>query len=186
VEGQVPCTGAVLRVDPADGSAQVHAWGFSDPKALAFTPDGRLLVADDPPPTGAVLWAAVPGVWYGWPDYLGQVASADPQLAVHPNPPPPPVATLKNDVGGLAVASDPAYGGPAQVFVAQPDGTVAFTTLDSGVTVPFAANLQWPAAVAFAPGGQALWVADSGTGMLWRIVAMPGADLPAPGEAGFR
>lgn len=173
VEGAVPCTGSVLRIDPDGGPPEVHAWGFTRPVGLDFTPDGRLLVADDLPPAGDVLWAAVPGVWYGWPDYLGQVATADPHLEVHPNPPPAPVATLDGDVAAVAVAESPAFGGPAQAFVAMEGGQVAFSTLDSGVTVPFAANLRRPSAVAFDPGDGALWVADAGTGVLWRVVAFP-------------
>ncbi|MEW5727083.1 MAG: hypothetical protein AB1918_04580 [Pseudomonadota bacterium] len=190
VSGQVPCTGAVLRIQPASGEVEVHSWGYTNPVALAFTPEGRLLVADDVPrqvanlagpEPGDILWRAEAGVWFGWPDYAGQVASADPHLAVHPNP-PPPVATLGGDVRALAIPGHDAFGGPLQAFTAREDGAIAFTTLGSGVTVPFAANLERPTGLAFDPGDGSLWVADAGSGLLWRIVAFPGAESSIQGR----
>lgn len=174
--GAVPCTGAVLRVAPDGSEISVHSWGFANPVDMAFTPAGRLLVADDLPPqvAGDVIWAAVPGVWYGWPDYLGQTASAEPQLASLPNPPPPPLAELAGQVAGLAMAGD-AFGGPSQMFVALGEaGQVAFAGMDSPTFVPFADNLVRPSALAFEPSGRALYVADAETGTLWRIVEFPG------------
>ncbi len=183
IEGAVPCTGSVLRVRPETGQVEVHAWGFRDPVGLAFTADGKLLVSEDLPddpalsPAGDVLVAAVPGVWYGWPDYAGQLAMADPQLADTPNPPPPPLARLRGDAKGVAAASDQAFGGANQAFVAlsptpaSTGGTVAYTSLDTGETAPFAARLDHPTAIAFSPDGAAMWVADAGTGTLWRISA---------------
>lgn len=174
--GAVPCTGAVLRVAPDGSEMSVHSWGFVNPVDLAFTPGGRLLVADDLPPqvAGDVIWAAVPGVWYGWPDYLGQTASADPQLASMPNPPPPPLAEVAGQIAGLAMAGD-AFGGPSQMFVALGEaGQVAFAGVDSPTAfVPFADNLVRPTALAFEPSGRALYVADAETSTLWRIVAFP-------------
>jgi len=184
IEGAVPCTGSVLRLRPEDGKVEVHAWGFRQPAGLAFTADGKLLVSEDLPddpalaPAGDVLVQAVPGVWYGWPDFAGQLAVSDPQLADLPNPPPPPLARLQGgDARAVATASDRAFGGSNQAFVALSPaadgqgGTVAYSSLDSGQTAPFAANLERPTAVAFSPDGAALWVADAGTGTLWRITA---------------
>lgn len=179
MEGAVPCTGSVLRLRPEDGRVELYAWGFHDPAGLAFAADGRLLVSEHLPPpqqaaAGDVIWHAVPGVWYGWPDFAGQLALADPQLADIPNPPPPPLTRLKGNAGAIATAREPAFGGTNQAFVAlaaPPGGEseIAFTSLDSGATAAFAANLQSPTAVAFAPDGASLWVAEAGTGALWRI-----------------
>ncbi|MGE5506287.1 MAG: PQQ-dependent sugar dehydrogenase [Actinomycetota bacterium] len=176
--GHTPCTGAVLRMPPG-GDTEVYAWGFRRPVGLAFAPDGRLLLAEQSyraDPVRAVqaqpdlLWAVTPGVWYGWPDYQGQLALADPLLADVPNPPPPPLSTLAGEVRGLAVASDPVFGPPGEPFVALTGGTVAFVDPRGGQT-PFAAGLREPTALAFSPDGRILWVADAGSGRLWRITA---------------
>lgn len=176
VPGGVPCTGAVLRLSPDGAEVAVHSWGYTNPTDLGFTPDGRLLVADDLPPVvaGDLVWAAAPGVWYGWPDYLGQTASADPQLAVLPNPPPPPLAEIEGQVAAVAMAQGAEFGGPSQMFIALAEpGQIGFTELQSGVTVPFADNLVRPSAMAFDPNGRGLYVADAGSGTLWRIEAFP-------------
>jgi glucose/arabinose dehydrogenase len=56
------------------------AWGFRNPFALAFTPDGRLFALDNGydergsrPIWGAgdLLWEVHQGRWYGWPDWSG-------------------------------------------------------------------------------------------------------------------
>jgi glucose/arabinose dehydrogenase len=180
IAGHDPCTGAVLRVRPTGGPPEVYAWGFRRPVGLAFAPDGRLWLAEQSYRTDPLrpvsdqpdlLWVVTAGVWYGWPDYQGQLALADPLLADVPNPPPPPKATLDGEVRALAVASDAAFGPPGEPYVAV-NGTVAFVDPRTGQT-PFAAGFQDPTAMAFAPDGRSLWVADAGTGRLWRIEALP-------------
>jgi sugar lactone lactonase YvrE len=73
----------------------------------------------------------------------------------------------------LAVSHHPAFGAPGQAWVAleQPRGTgsVSFVDPRSGAIAPFAADFQRPTALAFSPDGAVLWVADAGTGRLWRI-----------------
>lgn len=170
VEGAVPCTGAVLRLDPEGGPVAVHSWGWRAPAALAFAADGRLLVAERVA-EDSVLHQAVAGVWYGWPD--SQLAATDPAEIDLPNPPPAPLASIAGAAAGLAATSRRSFGGADEVFLAltAPDGrgVVAFTAIEGGTPVPFAANLQRPQALAFSPAGDALWVADAGTGTLWRI-----------------
>lgn len=198
VEGEVPCTGSVLRIDPANGEVAAFAWGFRHPVGLAFGPEGKLLLADDlpggevaqlepaPKPSAPdLLWAVVPGVWYGWPDYAGQLASADPELAVHPNPPPEPAAQLEGSLLALDVGHSPGFGGVGQAFVAMRgadgQGMVGFSDPETGGWTPFVANLREPSALAFAPDGQSLFVADAATGRLWRIVALPMAGSSGEG-----
>jgi hypothetical protein len=81
VPGRVPCSGAVLRVSSAGGTPELVAWGLRNPFGLAFAPDGRLLATDNGYDdrgsrrvhgAGDLLWAVVPGRWYGWPDYHGE------------------------------------------------------------------------------------------------------------------
>src|SRR3546814_15500209 len=47
VGGQVPCTGAIMRVRPSGGPPELVAWGFRNPFGLAFSSDGRLYVTDN-------------------------------------------------------------------------------------------------------------------------------------------
>ncbi|WP_052374274.1 PQQ-dependent sugar dehydrogenase [Chondromyces apiculatus] len=121
IRGQVPCTGAILRVRPAGGAPELVAWGLRDPFGLAFTPDGRLVATDTGmQPRGSrpvknapdVLWLIEPGRWYGFPDFAaGEPVWQSPQspqlpqspeerllerpprlLATHPGLPPTPAA----------------------------------------------------------------------------------------------
>ena len=78
IKGQVPCTGAIMRVPLAGGQPELVAWGLRNPTGLAFAKDGKLLVTENSYDergnrpvfgTGDLLWEITPGVWYGWPDY---------------------------------------------------------------------------------------------------------------------
>jgi glucose/arabinose dehydrogenase len=169
VKGRVPCTNSVLRIAPDGATVEAFAWGFGRPVGLDFTADGRLMLAES-----GLLWTVTPGVWYGWPDYHGQMAMADPLLAATPNPPPAPLAVLPGPARAMAVARGDDFGPPGEVFVALDDGTVAFID-PAGAPTPFVAGLSQPSAMAFSEDGAALWVADAGTGQLWRIEAVPGA-----------
>ncbi|CAA7613960.1 hypothetical protein [Magnetospirillum sp. UT-4] len=182
--GRLPCTGAVLRIAPAGGRIALHSWGWRAPTALAFAADGRLLVADREAEGGAGLHRAVAGVWYGWPDTARQLALTDPELADLPNPPPPPLARPAGAVAALATGAAPDFGGGDDVFAALSGpagtgqggtGTVAFADIGGGTVVPFAANLASPQALAFPAAGDSLWVADGGSGTLWRITRHPAA-----------
>lgn len=171
VEGEVPCTGAVIRLHPDDGSAEVHSWGWRAPTALGFAPDGRLLVADRDQ-GGSALHRAVAGVWYGWPD--SQLAAADPAATDLPNPPPAPLTGFDGDAAAIAATDHRSFGGPDETFMALPDrGVIAFAAIEGGPPVPFAANLRKPQALAFSPAGDEMWVADAATGTLWLITPTP-------------
>src|SRR5687768_1186161 len=113
MKGQVPCSGAVMRVPVDGGPVELVAWGFRNPFGLAFAPDGSLYVSDNGydmrgsrPVFGSAdwLWRVENGRWYGWPDYAegrpltmdfyGE-SRGDPKgflLAEHPGTPPAPVA----------------------------------------------------------------------------------------------
>lgn len=78
IKGELPCTGAILRIPVGGGKLELVAWGFRNPYGLAVAPDGKLFVtenaADDRGSrplwgVGDVLWEIKRGSWYGWPDY---------------------------------------------------------------------------------------------------------------------
>ena len=124
IRGEVPCTGAILRVRPEVsevggsevGEIEVVAWGLRNPFGLRFGPDGRLYATDNGydergsrPVFGAgdLLWRIEPGTWYGWPDFHGAKPLTDGDfyappagerprflLAEHPGVPPAPVAVF--------------------------------------------------------------------------------------------
>ena len=116
VRGQLPCNGAIMKVPPEGGRPELVAWGFRNPFALAFSPDGRLFVIDNSYDTrgsrpvhgtGDLLWSVTPGTWYGWPDFHGArplnqgdhfrppwKERPEPILAEYPNVPPRPAAIL--------------------------------------------------------------------------------------------
>lgn len=141
VRGQLPCSGAVLRVPLAGGPLELYAWGFRNPFSLAFGPDG-LYVADNSYDvrgsrpvygTGDLLWRAEPGGWHGWPDYHGLRPLTDEDffrapgepapgqvLAQKPGTPPRPVALLgvHSSSNGLDFAPED-FGFGGQAFIAQ-------------------------------------------------------------------
>lgn len=142
IPGQLPCSGAVLRLPLAGGALELVAWGFRNPYGLAFDPAGRLFVADNGfdvrgsrPVWGAAdfLWAVEPGTWYGWPDFSGGLplshptfdvpGAADPQplLAHYPNEPPQPVAHLgvHSSSNGFDFSRAEAFGYAGEAFIAQ-------------------------------------------------------------------
>ncbi|HEY9552836.1 PQQ-dependent sugar dehydrogenase [Allosphingosinicella sp.] len=143
VGGQVPCTGAIMRVRPSGGPPELVAWGFRNPFGLAFSSDGRLYVTDNgfdergSRPvfgTGDLMYVIEPGRWYGWPDfYAGHLLDEEnrgkshpgppmrPLLARHPSQPPEPVAAfgVHASADGFDFSRNPAFGNVGQAFVAQ-------------------------------------------------------------------
>lgn len=141
IEGAVPCSGCVMRIDPAGGEIELVGWGFRNPYGLAFTPEGTLIVSDNSYDvrgsrpiwgTGDLLWKVEEeGLWYGWPDYwahvplgknFGRPGDAVPRrlLREHPNEPPHPAAILAvhSSSNGFDIA-DERFGYEGRAFVAQ-------------------------------------------------------------------
>lgn len=142
VPGQLPCSGAVLRMPLSGGPLELVAWGLRNPYGMAFAPDGRLFITENAYDergsrpvwgTGDVLWEIKTGTWYGWPDFsAGQPVDTrhfrvpgqgkpDPVLARYPNQPPAPAAVLgvHSSSNGFDFARNAAFGSPDEVFVAQ-------------------------------------------------------------------
>jgi glucose/arabinose dehydrogenase len=141
IPGRVPANGAIFRLPPQGGEPALVAWGFRNPFAISFTPDGQLYAVDDDPDvrgsrplfgTGSQLWCVQPGLWYGWPDYWAGVPVTDsrfkpphkPQpkflLAEHPNVPPEPAALLAvhSCASGLDFSFNPDFGHVGEAFIA--------------------------------------------------------------------
>lgn len=141
IPGQVPCSGAILKVRPDGTGLELVAWGFRNPFGLAFHPDGALFVTENAyddrgsrPVWGApdVLWRVQPGAWYGWPDYCAgeplthrrfkPPGKPQPQflLAEHPGTPPKPAALFGVHAAacGIDFSRNPDFGYPGQAFVA--------------------------------------------------------------------
>jgi glucose/arabinose dehydrogenase len=141
IEGQVKCSGAVLRVRPDGSNLELVAWGFRNPFGLAFGSEGQLYVTDNGYDergsrpvwgTADVLWKVEKGKWYGWPDFsAGEPltlkkfkAPRKPQpqfvLANHPNHPPAPVSRfgVHSSADGLDFSRNEAFGHVGEAFVA--------------------------------------------------------------------
>jgi glucose/arabinose dehydrogenase len=147
IKGQVPCTGAVMRIvtGGADDKLEVVAWGLRNPYGLAFAPDGKLYVTENSYDvrgsrpifgTGDLLWRVEqPGLWYGWPDFHGDLPLTKEDhftepgkpapkflLAEHPNDPPKPVAKfgVHSSSNGFDFSrNDDRFGYAGEAFVAQ-------------------------------------------------------------------
>ncbi|CAN5882365.1 hypothetical protein BH23GEM5_BH23GEM5_11310 [soil metagenome] len=143
IRGQVPCSGAILRVRPTGGAPELVAWGLRNPFGLAWSPAGRLYVTENHYDvrgsrpvwgTGDALWAIAPGTWYGWPDFhAGRPltdadhvrppceARPDFVLQTHPGTPPRPAALLgvHSSSNGLDFSRSAAWGYAGEAFIAQ-------------------------------------------------------------------
>ena len=143
VRGQVPCTGAIMRLPLEGGKPELVAWGLRNPFGLAFSPGGRLFVTENQYDvrgsrpvwgTGDLLWQIEPGAWYGWPDYFGPDPINDEDrfsvphgaaprrlLAKVPERPPLPVAKfgVHASADGLDFCRNRAFRNVGDAFVAE-------------------------------------------------------------------
>lgn len=143
ISGQVPCSGAVLRINPEGGRPELVAWGFRNPFGLAFSPGERLYVTDNQydvrgsrPVFGAgdLLWEVRPGGWHGWPDFHGGIPVYEGDryrapgeerpprlLARHPDRPPEPAAVLAvhGSANGFDFSGNRTFGYEGQAFIAE-------------------------------------------------------------------
>jgi glucose/arabinose dehydrogenase len=143
IAGRFPCSGAVMRIRPRGGQPELVAWGFRNPFALAFSPDGRLYATDNQydlrgsrPVFGAgdLMWEVKIGAWYGWPEYHGAdllyegerykpVGGETPRrlLEIVPGKPPLPAAVfpVHSSSNGFDFSRNPSFGHVGQAFVAQ-------------------------------------------------------------------
>jgi glucose/arabinose dehydrogenase len=143
IKGQVPCTGAILRIPIEGGGVEMVSWGLRNPYGLAVSPDGVLYTSENAyddrgsrPVWGAgdVLWEVKQGVWYGWPDFsAGKPIQYDeefkapaknrvkPLVQRLPNEPPKPVAVfgVHSSSNGLDFSGSDSFGFRGEAFVAQ-------------------------------------------------------------------
>lgn len=143
VPGELPCSGAIMRIRPNGGEPELVAWGFRNPFGLSFTADGELYVSDNQYDvrgsrpvfgTGDLLWLVESDRWYGWPDFFAGRPLTDHDwfdppgeptpgfvLGEHPDDPPEPVAVLgvHSSSNGLDFSHSPAFGYEGQAFIAQ-------------------------------------------------------------------
>jgi glucose/arabinose dehydrogenase len=77
VKGELPCNGAIMRINPDGSGLELVAWGLRNPFDLHFGPDRQLYVTDNgldtrgsrPADSSDLFHQIKPGAWYGWPDY---------------------------------------------------------------------------------------------------------------------
>jgi hypothetical protein len=142
VSGQIPCSGAVMRISLQGGEPELVAWGFRNPYGLAFNHKGELYVTDNGYDergsrpawgTGDYLWKVEQHKWYGWPDFSGGHQLFESQLKVpggnaparilaeHPNEPPKPAAIfgVHSSSNGIDFSRSKSFGFEGDAFVAQ-------------------------------------------------------------------
>ncbi|MDX5346177.1 MAG: PQQ-dependent sugar dehydrogenase, partial [Hymenobacteraceae bacterium] len=142
IKGQVPCTGAIMRVPLQGGQPELVAWGFRNPYGLAFSPNGQLYITENGYDdrgsrpvwgTGDYVWKVKPGTWYGWPDFAGGIPfhkdhfappggpAPGQVLAKHPNTPPKPAAALgvHSSSNGIDFSRSNTFGYNGHAFIAQ-------------------------------------------------------------------
>lgn len=144
IKGQVPCSGAILRMPLTGGAPELVAWGLRNPYGLAVNQAGKIFTTENAydergsrPVWGAgdVLWEVQPGTWYGWPDFsAGKRIAADeefnpkkkrqplqPLLQSYPNTPPKPAAILgvHSSSNGFDFSRNKAFGFEGEAFIAQ-------------------------------------------------------------------
>jgi glucose/arabinose dehydrogenase len=142
VPGDPKCNGALLRANLDGSNLEVVAWGLRNPYGLEVGPDGALyLTMHGFDARGSrhvedawdCLYRVEEGAWYGWPDFVCEVAVTDPQfkakdqpqpqflIANHPTErPPQPIAKFNPHAAtnGFAFAPSEEWGTPTDAFIA--------------------------------------------------------------------
>jgi glucose/arabinose dehydrogenase len=142
IEGQLPCSGAILRIPISGGPVELVAWGLRNPYGMAWSPGGQLYITENAYDvrgsrpvwgTGDVLWKIEQGKWYGWPDYaegkpvwehhfkVPGKGKPDAVLAGYPNQPPKPAAVMgvHSSSNGIDFSRSGAFGYEGEAFIAQ-------------------------------------------------------------------
>jgi glucose/arabinose dehydrogenase len=142
IKGQLPCSGAVMRIPLEGGEPQLVAWGFRNPYGLAFDNSGNLFITDNGYDergsrpvwgTGDFLFKVEQNAWYGWPDFSGDHEVSSRQfkvprkgvprqlLAKHPSEPPKPAAYfgVHSSSNGFDFSRSESFGFAGEAFVAQ-------------------------------------------------------------------
>ena len=141
IPGEIPCSGAVMRVPVNGGEPELVAWGFRNPFGLAFDPEGQLYITDNGYDmrgsrpvwgTGDYLWKAQQETWYGWPDFAGGLeinkiielpGGGKPKkiLMEYPGKPPHPAASLgvHSSSNGFDFSKSADFGFVGEAFIAQ-------------------------------------------------------------------
>lgn len=142
IEGELPCTGAIMRVPLEGGPLELVAWGLRNPYGLALSPEGALYCTENSYDvrgsrpvfgTGDQLWRIEPGEWYGWPDLHGRRPLTDERfaeaggknpgfvLAEHPGTPPRPAAVLgvHSAACGMDFSTSDRFGHVGDCFIAE-------------------------------------------------------------------
>jgi len=88
IEGQLPCTAAIMKCKFDGSNLELVAWGLRNAFGIGFLDDGTLLSTDQgADDRGAraignapdLLYRVQQGAWYGWPDFIGGIPVTDPR-----------------------------------------------------------------------------------------------------------
>jgi glucose/arabinose dehydrogenase len=143
IKGQVPCTGAILRIPIDGGKVEMVSWGLRNPYGIALSPEGKLFTTENSYDergsrpvwgTADVLWEVKQGTWYGWPDFSAgkriqydeefkspSDKAVEPLLINTPSTPSKPTAVfgVHSSSSGMAFSTSDSFGFKGEAFVAQ-------------------------------------------------------------------
>ena len=187
MEGDVKCSGGIMRADPDGGELDLFAWGFRRPFGLSVHADGRIFCTDvGMEPRGSrpvsdgqgYLWHVEENGWYGWPDYSGGEPLAEFVLREHPPLAGKPVARLPKGSGisKFDFSRSPLFGSDDIAFAAlMGESKIVMIDIGTGKVTDLMTNrhpgpasehrsggLERPIAVKFDRTGEVMYVLDLG------------------------